>query len=537
MLAILAVTLWLRRFDIRSPWPRNPDEGDLLAAARRAAQSLVPYDRFTTTSYGPLWPLGLGLLNRLGLPLTMTGAHLVATVLMAAVLCGFHLLLSRLVGRWPSFLTVLAMTIVWSSGGMPHHGDYQSLATEIGPLAAMMLGLVLLGTDRLSTVRVASAMVCFGAMPLLKYQFGYMALVAAGLALVEAWRRGPLPSWARLATWAGCLGLPTVLVVFATVLGGNGSRLLDEAATVIGTHFNNERTSLSSRLSETVTMLLGHPFFLLPLVLAATTTTAVTLHRRRNVLFPVGFVLALAAAVPSLVVLPRLFTHYSYLILASSALAVAWGLSGARPHLTTVRTATRSLATTTGAAALLLAVAYSHAPLNDPVRVQLAGPWSQVLTERPLDFTVSGTLDDALADACPAGSSVYVWGWAAEIYSFYDWEPASRYTIGTWFTSGTNDKSGFERRLREEFHGERPDCVVEAIGDGFFGGFSTKTTLAATVPGMGRFLRMHYEPRTISYLGNPYRPTMTIHVATSTIDDVRATAPIDVATTPIGWRS
>ncbi len=28
---------------------------------------------------------------------------------------------------------------------------------------------------------------------------------------------------------------------------------------------------------------------------------------------------------------------------------------------------------------------------------------------------------------CPAGEPVFVWGWAAELYAYYNWQPASRF--------------------------------------------------------------------------------------------------------------
>lgn len=39
----------------------NPDEAQLLADARRASISFVPYDTFTTPTYGPIWPMLLAV--------------------------------------------------------------------------------------------------------------------------------------------------------------------------------------------------------------------------------------------------------------------------------------------------------------------------------------------------------------------------------------------------------------------------------------------------------------------------------------------
>ena len=44
----------------------------------------------------------------------------------------------------------------------------------------------------------------------------------------------------------------------------------------------------------------------------------------------------------------------------------------------------------------------------------------------------SATDATSLSTDCPTGSRVLVWGWAAELYSSYDWTPASRYVNATW---------------------------------------------------------------------------------------------------------
>lgn len=478
----------------------------------------------------------LGVLHRLGLPLTLPIAHLIAVVLMICVALSLQHILRHFVGIWPAFVTVMSIAIVWSAGSMPWHTDFLSLATELGPLAAMAVGLCL-ATSTPSTARVALALLLFGCMPLLKYQFVFMAIGATAVAIVAQVNHGARltvkTTLLRLCTFA----VPGVVVVCTALANGRGGRLLDEAFPVIGTHFVVADTTYPARISTSLASTVGYPFFFLPWVLASLTIIVQSRERWRRVCAPIGLVVSLALVVPSLAVLPRMYPHYSYLVLAGSLLACAWALVMIEHDKVPVRVVVRPIVSLIGVVALLVGLGYSYDPLSHPLRATYAGPWSRVLSTTPISFGINDGLRDSLIRTCPRGSTVLVWGWSPEMFSFYDWQPSSRYTLATWFTSPGSDKRPYYRHLRDELHSERPDCIVEAIGPAFFGNFAHTTTLSATVPGVGQFLRANYVPRTIQYLGNGTRAQITVYSPTRTVLQVSASEPVRVETTPLGGLS
>ena len=89
---------------------------------------------------------------------------------------------------------------------------------------------------------------------------------------------------------------------------------------------------------------------------------------------------------------------------------------------------------------------------------------------------------------CPRGSKVFVYGWSGEMYSENLWEPASRYVISTWLLMGTSEKKRYTQTLLDELQEDKPDCVVEALGPGFFGPFGVERSIQNELPTLYRQL-------------------------------------------------
>ena len=74
-----------------------------------------------------------------------------------------------------------------------------------------------------------------------------------------------------------------------------------------------------------------------------------------------------------------------------------------------------------------------------------------------------------LSSLCPPNSNVLVWGWSAVLYSYYNWQPASRYDDSYWQIEDYGDPSYYRGILLDELKTDPPACIVEAIGGYFYG--------------------------------------------------------------------
>jgi len=70
-----------------------------------------------------------------------------------------------------------------------------------------------------------------------------------------------------------------------------------------------------------------------------------------------------------------------------------------------------------------------------------------------------------LSSLCPRNSSVFVWGWAAELYSYGDFQPSSRFVTFNWLILDVKERERYRKTFLDEFESHRPDCVVDATGD------------------------------------------------------------------------
>jgi hypothetical protein len=110
---------------------------------------------------------------------------------------------------------------------------------------------------------------------------------------------------------------------------------------------------------------------------------------------------------------------------------------------------------------------------------------------------------NALRSNCPEGARVMVWGWAAELYSYNDWTPASRYVDSTWQLEFPSKRAVYLRRLEMELAARPPACIIEAVGPAFFGGFGVDRTMTATLPVLSGFLGRCYARRVIEQSSSP----------------------------------
>lgn len=508
---------FFRRDRILSLSPLNPDEAELLAGGKRAAISLVPYEKFTTATYGPAWTMLLGIARRIGLPLSIPVAHVLSAALGATV--GLMLLRRvRLeIGRLRASLLLLPLLLYWAQGF--NHNDFFSLANEILPLLFVVLAALCLTLRADTALQYVLTALFLGLAAWTKYSFAILALVVL-LITAKRWaHRAGRPVW-RLATVAVVANVWPIGLVCWAKLSGVDSRLFSESIVntweyILGGGGGGLGASgtpgMLVRFSSVGYALLSVFPLVSVLVAVLSVRYSVAAQRREIARRNSGSYFSMAsklleidalltATFLSVFVTYPIFPHYNHLLLgglfASLVIALAMSRNGTLTSEHHLWWTTRAFPRTQMAVALL--VVCLVAPLLGGVKqVTTSSSISNLFSSK------SGTWERAwdrneipLSQFCPHGSSVFVWGWSAELYSFYAWEPASRYvTTGGLMTDNklSQSPSRTRKNLVNELRQEPPRCIVDATGPSFFPGYGPESRLACQMPRLWRQLRRKYE--------------------------------------------
>lgn len=451
LLGFVLVAVFLRGLTISVWTPLNPDEAELMAQARAAMKSPVPFSTWTSGTTGPFWVLFLALLGWMGAPLTLAFAHLLAAVLVGLLGYVAWVLLRRSFGTVPAvvigLLWWLPLVVVFPLGGLT---DFGALATELLP------GLLVL-VAALTPVKALAArpwlFLFVGLLCGLAVGSKYQVLpLAVGLVVVQLVATGftVRRSIAPLLFWAMGAVIPFALVALAMLLSPTTSLdLLLQNFSFLGSYATG--VDLWSRIRTSTRLLLGQPY--LAAALLGITWLAL-LSAKRVALSRVLMVLVGLAAVYGG---GKGFGHYLILLYIALALATVLPIRSSARLLPSKPLRVTAVAVSALLVASLLVVGgvTGRVAVTAPVEVGAAlSPDSVVREER-------------LATACPSESKVLVWGWAAELYVDYSWTNTVPFmnTLGISSDAASRDAgAGLVERAIDE-----SDCVVDAVGAPFFG--------------------------------------------------------------------
>jgi hypothetical protein len=501
----------------------NPDEAELLAAGRRATLGLQPYGDYTTPTFLFLWPLVLSLFSAAGFSLTLSFAHVLAAAAYVWIAFVAWFGVSRYMGWMRGALLTLPTTIYLFAaipapnltGGVY---DFLSLGTELLPLSLLMGACLILitgtGVPRLRRVFLATAVA--GLAVWAKPQSTLLALTLVALAplmraalLDRGWNAPSARGLFKdLAVACAGFALPSILIVLWIAIGQTLDDFISEPARFNWTYLTERETltgapqiTLLERFEPLGIFILSYPLALIWSLAGLAGVVAVMASRGR----------AAAAAAAAVWIIPMLagaatvfftfplFPHYANVLYGGGAIAAVLGsrlATGADPDRSR-RSATWIPLALVGVISALAVASAAGGPIYRNIDA-LANP-------APMAPAASV---DQLAQACPTGSSVLVWGTAFELYAGYDWIPASRYLGPGWILQNTKLQGTYRDRLATELKQQPPTCIVEALGPKFTTpGWTTKTeSLKARLPDLTPLLNRCYANRSITIPdGRPVR--------------------------------
>lgn len=451
-LGFVAVALLLRGGAIATIGFINPDEVELMAQARAALGSPVPFTTWTMGTTGPTWPLALVLLSLLGFPLTVAAAHVLSAVLTGLLGAGIFFLARRnLSPGWALVLTAAwwgPLVIVVPVLG--YLTDFAALSTEYLP-AVLLVVVALIGLRERGGR--PWALVAGGVLGMLAVgaKFQIAPLAFALLLIIAIRTRDTLGSRVRAVLWIGLgAAIPALVLILALVLSPDvQDELVAQQFGFLGSYADG--TDLATRIGNTVAVLNSARWYLLAigigivwLVVRSDAGTALA----RIALVVAGLVAVFAGG--------RGFGHYLIILIAALGLAMALPLRN-------------GLSPLPGRRALPALAALTAVALGAIAAFGLTT--GRVALLKPQDLAVALSPDSAPRDAalerwCPPGSTVVVWGWAPELYLAHDWVNGIPYfnILGLVQPGPVHDQA-----LPVVLDGlERADCVVEALGQPFF---------------------------------------------------------------------
>lgn len=499
----------------------NPDESELLAVGKLAHLNLVPYQRYDTSTYLFLWPMFLGILGFLGIPLTLPTAHVLGGLAYEfMVMTGWYL--TSLEYGWKlSTVIVLPTTLFLFTGGGTI--DFLSLGTEMLPIAILFVALwvIFSARENISTARYSVGSAFAGLSIWAKPQILPLALSLVGscliLRILEHYPSNSVAEQRRSTLkrlWQdGLIGLssfvaPSVLLIAFLAIAGElhnfDSQGIHQLLGYVG-QSNTASTSLLVRAQSVNTFIYGFPIAFIWAIggLIGWANRETMKKPLVTILRTVAWALPLIAATVTFLTLSFLVTHYANLLFAASMMSWVIGsrisrlFKGEKPSVPNGR----SVVVHVSIIALVVVLLANISILW--TNVKFVGAEIRVIATKralpPVDPFSPGA--SKIPKLCPAGTRVFVWGWANELYSYYNWVPASEYINSIWSLGSPSTILANGISLVSEFEARPPQCIVQAIGPVFFGSLPMTDTIRSAVPDMRILLKSCYR-RHISTIGN-----------------------------------
>lgn len=505
--------LWFRLQSISTKGSFNPDEAELLAIAKRASINFVPYEHFSTPTHGVPWPYFLALMNKLGLPLTIPVAHLLSCLIGIIVSTLLLIGIQKYLGNLLGFITVFPFILVWSIGF--GDSDFQSLSTELLSILLITVGIFIACHTESSDKKILAATCLVGTAAWAKYSFAPISLSILCI-FVYLLRKRNGKTLKQLLIVGVCANAIFLFVFGLAVALVQPKYLIWETFEFTFQYMGQGGLGSAKppNLAFRISVLGGNIVKCFPLLIMFTVVMGfyeLGSERQRSYtkIIPIGVLIV--GMVSSFMLWP-VFPHYNLLIICSGVAA-----SLLVPNIYTVidngyaqiKIGESNFLKHVGITTIVL-VAMLYAPAIATNQTK-----SDSTTTRTPWIAKSATWERAenkdgfqLSEVCVPKSKVVVWGWSSELYSYYDWMPASRYvnTVVLIYPNEINTKPvKYRENFIREIHKNQPDCIVDATGPSFFPGYGPEKQMSVQMPELWNELRKTYRQEQFFYDGvNPF---------------------------------
>jgi hypothetical protein len=469
---------------LRSGFMMNPDESELLATAKLAAMPGGLNENYTTSTYGPIWPEFLGILNHLGMTLDHFSAHQLAFFMKALIFLPPQYLAIKKNGFFKLSPALITLNIVLFT---PTSNEFSFLATELLPLAILTIAVILIVKVQTKfSLVVAGILFTFSIFS--KYQSLLMIFILVYFILLRQTKNETfLPKKFKrdLFSFFFSIFLSTCTILLLLLNSNSLSKFLKESF-LLSINYSTVQgfgggANLIDKFNVGSTLLIGQPLILLAalsLVIVAADTAIPKLMlevahiRIDSTIFRfASLILFLLVAFLTISIPGNAFPHYLlFFVWTLNIFLLSLDFTDVeRNSQPKTRKFVQSLASKNSSivATLLILLLAS---------ISTAVPKFKDLPNTTGAIQNNQTRFNELKSAevltyCPKGSRVLVWGWSSELFAYFNWLPVPNVVndVARIKISQLSEESIV--RINAGINDSKTDCIYEAIGGQYFGGF------------------------------------------------------------------
>jgi hypothetical protein len=477
----------------------NPDEAEFLAQGRLASDSVFPYENYVTSTSGPVTPEILGLLNSLGITLDLRLAHIYSASVTIAILLLFASIINPAYSSITKTLVLAPVITAWGSGDrQTFNTDFLSLSSEITPLFFLSLAAYLLTRqNQLKGKMSFVAGTLSGLAFLTKYQVIVLLAIFPILIMLYSFNSKTITLQKRfvsLGLWGLGASIPLVVIAFLLKVSNNIESAAYSISILVNYGSGNISTFSQSSISDRVlgyfTVAVDSPIVVLALLvlvflMALSVNNETKVHSYVFLKDTIVLFLILLLGYLSAALAGNNFGHYIQLWLWSIGISIAILLT--RPFLSNSLKVSAPIHTCVFFL-VWAALSFNAASLNWEKSASVAEASDALPAKR-------------LNEVCPEKSNVMVWGWAAEMFAYNNWQPPTFFVNNAVLLIGGEDgpDSWNYNVTVNAITDPGTACVVEAIGPSFFGSIDPEQGKISSVdPFLSELLTRHYEQVEVS---------------------------------------
>jgi hypothetical protein len=436
----------------------NADEAELLANGRLASKSLVPYDNFSTPTFGPMWPMFLGSLRNIGMPMTLPAAHLLSAIIWMIIFGTFWAASKSNQNLFFKFSIFLLLALSVGRASVPFtNSDIAVLHTESLSLLFLTFSYLAIVRSEFKDFYIYLAGIFFTLAILSKYQTLGMTpifICVIYLTYKQNRKRFRVNSIKFVATIsASLLSFYGICLLFETQSDFNRSiRFVIDYGN--GTLTKELAPTFEDRIWNGFYLLfLSWPVLISVLIMLMITTMFLKKWELVSVItiFGIGF---LTMAYPG-----NPFPHYSSYMIWST-LVVATFISA------------QSLIVPHGLTNLIMVifVALFWISYIDP-NYKFSSNVKNLSTFSESEQINQVTIDEKhlISNTCPPGSTVLIWGWASDYFSYFNWEPYTKIvndSVG--ILNNHNNSEYITSKFTKAIESGGVNCFISVVGPNFF---------------------------------------------------------------------
>jgi hypothetical protein len=490
---------------IHSGFSINPDESELLATARLAAMPGGLSENYTTATYGPIWPEFLAILNHLGMRLDLFSAHLLAFILKVIIFLPPQYVAIKKNGFFKLAPALILINILLFT---PTSHEFGFLTTGLLPLALLTAATFAILKWR-SRISLAAAGILFTLSFFSKYQSFLMIVILVYFIFLREIKNGVFKFEhfkKSLIIFFGSIAFTVSAILFFLLTSDSLSKFFTESfllsidyATTGG--FSGGQ-SIIEKFNIGSTLLVGQP-----LIIFASLLVFIIIQNLNFQYFDLNVMSKKYESMDFTLISLFLFLLIGFLTISIPGnvfphyiLFFVWALNIFFLSLNFLDTQDNSkLEVSEG----LNTFVNKRASTGVLIFILMFGSLSSVIPGFKSIFNSSESIyanetryselnNAEILAFCPKQSQVLVWGWGSELFAYFDWVPVPNVVNDVARIKFSQVSDDQIMRVSESIKNNETDCIYEAFGPNFFGGFSPDQGVSS-LPGEDlNFLNQNY---------------------------------------------